>query len=52
MEEFAAELRFESRELGGLIAKPFAPEQMLDRVRPLGRLAAMKRTVKKRKGGA
>jgi CheY-like chemotaxis protein len=52
MEEFTEEVSFESRKMLGLIAKPFAPEQMLDRVRQLGRLAAMKSSVKKlREGG-
>lgn len=51
MEEFAEEVSFESRKLLGLIAKPFAPDQMLDRVRQLGRLAAMKLSVKNLKDG-
>jgi len=51
MEEFAEEVSFESRKLLGLIAKPFAPDQMLHRVRQLGRLAAMKTSVRKLKDG-
>jgi CheY-like chemotaxis protein len=51
MEEFTDEVSFESRKLLGLISKPFAPDVMLERVRQLGRLAAMKASVKKLKEG-
>lgn len=51
MEEFAEEVSLESRELLGVIGKPFAPMQMLDRVRQLGRLAEMTRAVRSLGGG-
>lgn len=47
MEDFVEEVSFESRRLLGLISKPYAPVQMLERVRQLGRLAAMKLSVKR-----
>ena len=50
MEDFVEEVSFESRRLLGLISKPYAPAQLLDRVRQLGRLAAMKLSVKRLRG--
>ena len=47
MEDFVEEVSFESRRLLGLISKPYAPVQMLERVRQLGRLTAMKLSVKR-----
>jgi len=42
MEELSEEVSFESRRLLGVLSKPYAPSQLLERVRELGNLAAMK----------
>lgn len=40
MEELSEEVTFESRRLLGVMSKPYAPSQLLERVRELGTLAA------------
>jgi two-component system response regulator GlrR len=50
MDDFTEDVAPEDRKLLGMIAKPFAPSQMLDRIRQLGRMAAMKAAVRRLKG--
>lgn len=45
--EFAFEVSREQRKMLGILGKPFAPEQLLDRVSMLGRLSEMKRQIKR-----
>jgi two-component system response regulator GlrR len=50
IEQFSAEVSREDRKLLGLIAKPFAPALLFDRVDQLARLASMKRSVQRLRG--
>ena len=52
MEAFAGEVDREDRKLLGLIAKPFTAEQVLQRIAQLGRLSAMKSSVRRLRGEA
>lgn len=42
MEELGEEVSFESRRLLGIIGKPYAPRELLQRIQELGAIAAMK----------
>jgi DNA-binding NtrC family response regulator len=47
MDEFSCEVNRSDRKMLGILAKPFSPEQLTDRVEQLGRLSAMKNQIQR-----
>lgn len=50
IEDYGAEVPHHDRKMLGLLAKPFSEAQLLERIKQMGRLAAMKQSVIRMRG--